>query len=67
VTSVFPTLISGQNGGTSNGGHIGAPQSKIGGGGGGIWQSSIKLKSTTGTNGTAQFSNSGFAMMLRWY
>ena len=66
VTSVVPTRISGQNGGTSNGGHIGAAQSKIGGGGGGIRQSSIKSKSTTGTNGTAQFLNSGSAMMLRW-
>jgi hypothetical protein len=66
VTSVVPTRISGQNGGTSNGGQIGAAQSKIGGGGGGIWQSSIKSKSTTGINGTAQFLNSGSAMMLRW-
>jgi len=66
VMLVVPTVISGQNGGTSNGGHIGAEQSKIGGGGGGIWQSSIKSKSTTGTNGTSQFLNSGSAMMLRW-
>jgi hypothetical protein len=65
VTFVSPILISGQNGGTSNGGQIGAAQSKIGGGGVGIWQSSIKSKSTIGTNGTAQFVNSGSAMVLR--
>jgi hypothetical protein len=61
---VLPTLISGQNGGTSNGGQIGAAQSNIGGGSGGISQSSTKSKSTTGINGTSQFLNSGF-MLLR--
>ena len=60
-----PPLISGQNGGGSYGGQMGGPQSNIGGGGAGITQSSIKSKSTTGTNGTAQFLKRGSAIILR--
>jgi hypothetical protein len=63
VTETKPAVMSGQNGGASNGGQVGAPQSKIGGGSGGILQSSINLKSTTGTNGTSQFVKSASGIL----